>query len=1358
MYKYEIKHITSVEEYIQAVKDGYLEFDHIDDLLDPIFEKLKELKDTNGNILFKYGMFLNDHKLYEDANIILKELSNKGNLAAINALAINYIEGKGLDRSVEKGVKLLLKASDSNFAIAQYNIGNCYYYGFGLPRSQEEGARMYLKAAEQGYAKAQNTIASCYSLGSGISLSKEKAFEWYKKAADQGYVSSIYSVATFYKNGDGVTQSYEKAIEYYQMAVKKNHSLSMTDLGYLYETGKGVPQSYEMAVSFYEKAAALDEKVGLCNLATLYKLGKGVTRDYKKSFELYLKSAQQNYARAQYNVGWCYYNGKGINQSYEKAVEWYQKAADKGYVTAIDSVGYAYYNGEGVEQSYEKAIRWFEKGANKNSRYCFEMLTKCYQDGLGVPQSYEKALFYCLKGAELKSGYCLNILGTFYQNGKGVSQNYELAFDFYQKAAFLGSVAALYNIGYCYQEGLGVPQDYQKAIEWYLKAAEKNHSIALLNIGVIYHLGKGVPQDYQKAIEYYRKAIEYNNVIAMKNLGNCYEFGQGVEIDLNKAVALYKQSAEKGYDIAQIRLACCYRDGIGVEKSLFTAFEWFTKAALQGNKSGQFYVGYFLEKYFNKPEKAVEWYIKSAEQGDGPSANNLGVLYRYGRGVPQDYQKAVEWYQKAVDNNHPIAMFNLSYFYQNGIGVPQDYQKALELLEKAYKLGYTQAKDSINEIRQIILEKEHEKLKVPSDVDIFISWNHHNLEFKEKIKQQLINNNIKVWDSDENAEGDLDLDVQYAIRHVKGYVILLSEQALKSSYMPKEVEWMFERIKKDGLNDTIIKIYIIGDSYVINNGLSALPKDHAFRNLIPLTMDFSSNEETIISFAQRVIRQNIVINYQRKIKEKFDVFPISLTDIILQQENQDVVASLEFENGFINRDLFDKDNHKYTPRDLLNLKGITFIHGEGGSGKSLYLKNLIRNFDNEDNLFFYLPCSSISKEFKNGNGDLISLIAKLSLMITDYHNVPLDFVNDIFRNEKKNFYIIFDGLDEAEEEKEEIINMINSFNALKTSDNISFIFASRNNGDAEKISSLTNKKVTSLTLNKMSDEDIIKLFDAIYERNKSFENEESKVSRPAFIQYLSLIADDIKKNPLLISNLIYIYFATKELQAQKAYILEKTNNIIINSLENERGTDLIQKEITNQLDVDLKELLQFVAFKICCNNDYSLEEAINDYFEENGLDTPSLNSVKELCKYLRSRRIIIGNRFSHNIYLSYFAALFIYRKIYKNKSDDFGYAIIIFRKDGEDKLNNYIAKRFSLSNDLWPNITADFVAKLDFEIHHINKDIDPFAESNPTYQLFNYTLNNLAFGISDIAKRIIIEISSKDNILYYAKLINAFFK
>lgn len=61
-------------------------------------------------------------------------------------------------------------------------------------------------------------------------------------------------------------------------------------------------------------------------------------------------------------------------------------------------------------------------------------------------------------------------------------------------------------------------------------------------------------------------------------------------------------------------------------------------------------------------------------QGHADAQFNLGVMYREGKGVPQDYAEAVRWYRLVAEQADAGAQYSLGLIYDNGgQGVPQDY-------------------------------------------------------------------------------------------------------------------------------------------------------------------------------------------------------------------------------------------------------------------------------------------------------------------------------------------------------------------------------------------------------------------------------------------------------------------------------------------------------------------------------------------------------------------------------------------------------------------------------------------------------------------------------------------------------------
>ena len=82
-----------------------------------------------------------------------------------------------------------------------------------------------------------------------------------------------------------------------------------------------------------------------------------------------------------------------------------------------------------------------------------------------------------------------------------------------------------------------------------------------------------------------------------------------------------------------------------------------------------------------------------AEHGDAVAQTNLGLMYMYGRGVPEDDAEAVRWYQLAAEQGYASAQFSLGFMYYSGEGVRQDNVLAYMWLNLAAAQGNGFARD-----------------------------------------------------------------------------------------------------------------------------------------------------------------------------------------------------------------------------------------------------------------------------------------------------------------------------------------------------------------------------------------------------------------------------------------------------------------------------------------------------------------------------------------------------------------------------------------------------------------------------------------------------------------------------------------
>ena len=94
-------------------------------------------------------------------------------------------------------------------------------------------------------------------------------------------------------------------------------------------------------------------------------------------------------------------------------------------------------------------------------------------------------------------------------------------------------------------------------------------------------------------------------------------------------------------------------------------------------------------------ELSFEWLTKAAEQGYADSQNDVGYAYQYGLGVSKDLEKAFEWYMKAAEQGSDIGQCNVGICYRDGIGVEQDYDEAFQWLLKAAEQGFASAQNDV---------------------------------------------------------------------------------------------------------------------------------------------------------------------------------------------------------------------------------------------------------------------------------------------------------------------------------------------------------------------------------------------------------------------------------------------------------------------------------------------------------------------------------------------------------------------------------------------------------------------------------------------------------------------------------------
>ena len=123
-----------------------------------------------------------------------------------------------------------------------------------------------------------------------------------------------------------------------------------------------------------------------------------------------------------------------------------------------------------------------------------------------------------------------------------------------------------------------------------------------------------------------------------------------------------------------------------IEKDNLKAVEFLKPCLEIKNPNAQLIMGHL---YLNSSQeediqKGFQLIKKAAKQKHPVALENLGVLYKYGRGCKLNYNKARRAFKKASKLGNHKATYSLGYLYLKGLGnTKQDYKKAIEWFEKS---------------------------------------------------------------------------------------------------------------------------------------------------------------------------------------------------------------------------------------------------------------------------------------------------------------------------------------------------------------------------------------------------------------------------------------------------------------------------------------------------------------------------------------------------------------------------------------------------------------------------------------------------------------------------------------------------
>lgn len=271
-------------------------------------------------------------------------------------------------------------------------------------------------------------------------------------------------------------------------------------------------------------------------------------------------------------------------------------------------------------------------------------------------------------------------------------EDYELQSKYYLKwsTAYKEACKIIYNK----QSKL---EDFKKAEQLLLSESKSGNVLAIHDLGKLYSTDKLGAKDEEKTFAFYQEALQ-----GFMEIEPDSDYMFPYEPKFKGQVM--KPADMRSYVWYRIGKMHCY--GLGTEQDYEKAFEWFLKSAQEGNKFAQYslanlyYYGNGVEKDLSQ---AFLWYRKSSEQGQPYASYAVAQMYDKGEYVSQSEETAQRYYKVALSGFLELESkgqaddnlyYKLGAMYKKGLGTEIDIPKAIEYFEKStenmwstYQLG-----------------------------------------------------------------------------------------------------------------------------------------------------------------------------------------------------------------------------------------------------------------------------------------------------------------------------------------------------------------------------------------------------------------------------------------------------------------------------------------------------------------------------------------------------------------------------------------------------------------------------------------------------------------------------------------------
>lgn len=313
----------------------------------------------------------------------------------------------------------------------------------------------------------------------------------------------------------------------------------------------------------------------------------------------------------------------------------------------------------------EMFFKYLCKAADLKNNDAVVELALCVYNNETLVKDFKECVF--LLSEVVNDDYALGnyILAYFTELCLIENRSSKDAFELYVKAALKDYKPAQVRLK-CNSKKEIENSEINELFDCFMDSIQKRSGLCSYCIGSVYFWGLGIRKRKKEGLDLLLEAGYCNNIYAQYTLFEIFDIDS--EYLDKKEATKWLEVISKSTTAVYIKLSDRLIDGVGCkisEENDRYAFSLLKKSALDVNKT---------------------------------AINNLGWMYKVGRGCTINYERAKELFEKAADLGVATSYLHLGEIYEEGLGVKIDIEKAKEYYRTAIEMGNEKARKCLENI------------------------------------------------------------------------------------------------------------------------------------------------------------------------------------------------------------------------------------------------------------------------------------------------------------------------------------------------------------------------------------------------------------------------------------------------------------------------------------------------------------------------------------------------------------------------------------------------------------------------------------------------------------------------------------